>query len=255
MATIPIALQITTSTDEDNRTDSDTNLSAVDTKDELHTDISTWTPAERKKLQHMTEFHEEYQCVFGKKASIQTIMKRRISHMNPPMPKSVCEEEMQSAHLDTNEVIIEYITDAHGNKIKKLKPLLIKSKLDREYTQHVLSDDNLPAVPEENFTQKREVTMDSYSESISSNDESSHDRTVTADSDSSATLDFEEAPCEWEADSKGIEATLHQIVAGLQSAAEGYLVQASHMSKVAPYELPQVDCSDPSPSYGCSYAY
>ena len=94
MATIPIALQITTSTDEDNRTDSDTNLSAVDSKDELHTDISTWTPAERKKLQHMTEFHEEYQHVFGKKDYIQTIMKRRISHMNPPMPKSVCEEEM-----------------------------------------------------------------------------------------------------------------------------------------------------------------
>ena len=40
--------------------------------------------------------------------------------MNPPMPKSVCEEEMQSAHLDSNEVIIEYMTDAHGNKIKKL---------------------------------------------------------------------------------------------------------------------------------------
>ena len=70
MATIPIPLQITTSTDEDNRTDSGTNLSAVDTKDKLHTDISTWTPAERKKLQHMTEFHEEYQHVFSEKASI-----------------------------------------------------------------------------------------------------------------------------------------------------------------------------------------
>ena len=43
MATIPIALQITTSTDEDNRTDSHTDLSALDTKDELNTDISTWT--------------------------------------------------------------------------------------------------------------------------------------------------------------------------------------------------------------------
>ena len=70
MATVPIDLQITTSTDEDNRTDSDTNLSVVNNKDELHTDISTWTPAERKKLHHMTEFHEEYQCVFGEKASI-----------------------------------------------------------------------------------------------------------------------------------------------------------------------------------------
>ena len=34
---------------------------------------------------------------------------------------------MQNASLDTNEVVIEYMTDAHGNKIKKLKPLLIKS--------------------------------------------------------------------------------------------------------------------------------
>ena len=119
--------------------------------------------------------------------------------------------------------------------------MLIKSKPDREYTQHILSDDNLPAVPEENFTQKREVTMDSHSESISSNDEeSSYDRTVTADSDSSATPDIKEVSCEWEADSKGIEVTLHQIAAGLQSAAEGYLALASHMSKVVPYELPQM---------------
>ena len=70
MATIPIALQITTSTNEDIRTDSYTNLSAVDTEDELHTDIGTWTPSDRKKLQHMTEFHEEYQHIFGERASI-----------------------------------------------------------------------------------------------------------------------------------------------------------------------------------------
>ena len=160
--------------------------------------------------------------------------------MNPPIPKSVCEEEMQIANLDTNEIIIEYMTDAQGNKIKKLKPLLIKSEPDREYAQHIPSDDNLPAVPEENFTQKREVTVDSYSESISSNDESSDDRTVTADSNSSAVSSFEETPCKWETDLEGIETTLCQIASGLQSAAEGYLTLASHISKVAPYELPQV---------------
>ena len=128
------------------------------------------------------------------------------------------------------------MTDAHGNKIKKLKPILIKSEPDREYTHHVVSDDDLPTVPEENFTQKMEVAIVSYSESISSDD----DRTVTADSNSSAAPAFEEVPCVWETNSKGIEATLHQIVAGLQSAAEGYLALASHMSWVGPYELPQV---------------
>ena len=74
--------------------------------------------------------------------------------MNPPMPKSICDEEMQSAQLDNNEVIIKYMTDGHGNKIKKLKPIFIKYKPDREYTCHIVSDDDLPAVPEENFTQK-----------------------------------------------------------------------------------------------------
>ena len=92
---------------------------------EIHTDTSNWTLAKRKKLQHKTEFHEEYQHIFGEKASICTIMKRRISHMNSPIPDSVCKEEMQSANVDANEVIIEYIMDAHGNKVKKLKPLLI----------------------------------------------------------------------------------------------------------------------------------
>ena len=123
---------------------------------------------------------------------------------------------MQNANLDTNEVIIEYITDGKGNKIKKLKHLLIKSEPDKEYAQNILSDDNLPAVPKENFIQKREVIVDSYSETISSNDESSDDRTITADNDSSATSSFEETPYKWESDSKEIEATLHQIALGLQ---------------------------------------
>ena len=43
--------------------------------------------------------------------SICTIMKNRISHMNPPMPDSVCKEEMQSVTVD-HDVIVEYITDA-----------------------------------------------------------------------------------------------------------------------------------------------
>ena len=90
----------------------------VNTEDELHPDLSTWTPAEKKKLQHMTEFYKEYQHVFSKQASLHTIMKHRISHMNPPIPKSVCEEEMQNANLDTNKVIIEYITDAQAINLK-----------------------------------------------------------------------------------------------------------------------------------------
>ena len=51
----------------------------------------------------------------------------------------------------------------------------------------------------------------------------------------------------WETDSKGIEAALHQIASGLQSATEGYVNLASHISKIAPYELPQVIAQIPPP--------
>ena len=47
MDTIPITSHVSTS--GDSRTNSNTDLSIVDTEDEIHPDLSTWTPAERKK--------------------------------------------------------------------------------------------------------------------------------------------------------------------------------------------------------------
>ena len=63
MTTVPITtpLPISESTSEDNQSNSDTDLSIINMEDEMNTDVSSWTEAERKKLQHMTEFHQEYQ--------------------------------------------------------------------------------------------------------------------------------------------------------------------------------------------------
>ena len=33
---------------------------------------------------------------------------KNLSH-EPPIPKSICEEEMQNASLDTNQVVVDYI--------------------------------------------------------------------------------------------------------------------------------------------------
>ena len=119
---------------------------------------------------------------------------------------------------------------------------MIKSEPDREYIQHIHSDDNLLNVPEDNFMQKREVTVESYSETISS-DSSSDNRTITADtkeSTSSMEDKVEDNSCVKETDAMDIEASLYQIVSGLQNAAEEYMSLASHISKLNPYELPQV---------------
>ena len=231
---------------EDNT--SETDLSNLHTENEECVDTTTWMPTKWKKLQHMVEFHEEYQCIFGEKASVRTIMKNRITHMNPPMPDSVCKEEMQNATTE-NDVIIEYITDAQGRKVKKLKPLLIKSEPDREYTQHIHSDDNLLNIPEDNFMQKREVTVDSYSETISS-DSASDDRTITAETENSSSNmedNIEDKSCIKEANATDIEALLHRIASGLQNAAEGYMSLDSHITKLNPYEIPQIITQIPPP--------
>ena len=131
---------------------SSTDLEEINTEDELATDSSTWSDKERKKLQHMTEFHQEYQRVFDDRASLHTIIRKRISHMNPPIPSSVCKKEMQDA--ESNEVIVEFITDSKGNRVKRLKPLFIKSEPNKTYIQHIPSDDELPPIPEEKFNQK-----------------------------------------------------------------------------------------------------
>ena len=227
---------------------SGTDLSNIPTKEERQIDTTTWMIAKRKKLQHMMEFHEEYQCVFREKVSIHTIMKNRITHMNPPMPDVVCKEEMQNATLDNN-IIIEYITDAQGRKIKKLKPLLIKSEPDKEHVHHIHSDDNLPSVPEGNFTQKREITVNSYSETISS-ESSSEDRTLTAETDNTSTSmadHIEDNMSITENHVTEIESALSQVTSSLQSAAEAYMTLASCVHKLEPYKVPQVVAQIPPP--------
>ena len=110
-------------------------------------------------------------------------------------------------------------------------------------------NDELPPVPEGKFHQTWEITIDSYSESVSSDDEASDDRMITADSDSSEAQEFEDTP--YPEDTKvtttNIEATLKQIASGLQSAANGYLALASHLPHLSPYELPQTIAQIPPP--------
>ena len=127
-------------------------------------------------------------------------------------------------------------------KLKKLKPLLIKLEPDKGYVQHIYSDDNLLNVPEDNFMQKREVTVDSYSETISP-DTSSDDRTITAGAENSTSSmedNIEDNSCIKETNATEIEVSLHRIASGLQNAAEGYMSLASYITKLNPYELPQI---------------
>ena len=63
---IVMASNTNPSPSEDNT--SGTDLSNIHTEDEEQIDTTDWTPAKCKKLQHMKEFHEEYQHVFWQKS-------------------------------------------------------------------------------------------------------------------------------------------------------------------------------------------
>ena len=73
MASIPTTSKLSASTssrtDEENELDYETSLSTEDTDIEINTDTSTWSTADKIKLQHMMEFHHEYQHVFGEPPS------------------------------------------------------------------------------------------------------------------------------------------------------------------------------------------
>ena len=78
----------------------------------------------------------------------------------------------------------------------------------------------------------------------------SNDSTITADPENSTSSmedSIEDKSCVWETDSTNIEVSLHRIASGLQNAAEGYTTLASHISKLNPYELPQVIARIPPP--------
>ena len=89
---------------------SSTDLEEINTDDERATDISKWSDKERKKLQHMTEFHQEYQRVFGDRASLHTIIRKRISHMNPPnlhqYVKKKCKmQKLMKLQLNSSQIL------------------------------------------------------------------------------------------------------------------------------------------------------
>ena len=125
---------------------------------------------------------------------------------------------------------------------------MIKSEPDREYTHHIHSDDDLPKIPEDHFTQ-REVTIASYSKTISS-ESSSDEGTLTAETENtipSMEDHIEDSSCLKENNATKTEAALHQIATSLQHAAKVYLSLASCVPQLKPYELPQMTAQIPPP--------
>ena len=68
----------------EDKSSSETDLNIINTEDEMCTHTTNWPPAKWKKLQHMTEFHEEYQRVFGEKGiNMYNNEKKNLTYESP----------------------------------------------------------------------------------------------------------------------------------------------------------------------------
>ena len=98
-------------------------------------------------------------------------------------------------------------------------------------------------------TKKREITVNSYSETISS-ESSSEDRTLTAETDNTSTSmedHVEDNTSIKENNVTEIESALYRVASSLQSAAGAYMTLASCIHKLEPYKVPQVVAQIPPP--------
>ena len=73
--------------DEEDKIGYETDPSTKDTDTEINTDISTWSTADKKKLQHMTEFHREYQMCLWRGSLNQNYNEKKNLSYEPPYLK------------------------------------------------------------------------------------------------------------------------------------------------------------------------
>ena len=153
-----------------------------------------------------------------------------MGNMYESMPKEVADQEMKSA---TEEVTIIEMIDAAGNKVKKLKPIFIKSEPDKEYVQKKapLPEDKLPPVPEHFFQREKCFEQDLLTDQDESNDTRSTEESTVTDVD----------PAQ-------MEKALNSIALGLRQAAEGYDVIAKAVKQMEPYEIAGVVKQLPAPA-------
>ena len=109
---------------------------------------------------------------------------------------------------------------------------------------------------ESNLHKKREITINSYSETISSKS-SSEDRTLTAETEETSTsieehISNNTSINKTEDKVTEVESAWHQIASSLQSSAEAYMTLASHICDLDPYKIPQIISQIPPPPVNIS---
>ena len=83
------------------------------------------------------EFHDTYQRMHGIAGTSSQIIRYISNLIKLAIPTEIAKEELTNVDIDEEQVQIIRMVDKGGKMIKKVKPILIKKELDREYASKV----------------------------------------------------------------------------------------------------------------------
>ena len=107
------------------------------TEEDLEEEFKKLSASDKIRYNKWVQFHQEYQQTHGIAGTPSQII-RYISNLNKlAIPKEIAREELKDVDIDENQVQIVRMTDQERNTVKKVKPILIKKEINREYATKV----------------------------------------------------------------------------------------------------------------------
>ena len=107
------------------------------TEEDLEEEFKKLSASDKIRYNKWVQFHQEYQQTHGITGTPSQII-RYISNLNKlAIPKEIAREELKDVDIDENQVQIVRMIDQERNTVKKVKPILIKKEINREYATKV----------------------------------------------------------------------------------------------------------------------
>ena len=185
---------------------------------------------DRAEYNEVLEFHQEYQRRYGGNDSIRAIMRKHVNRYQPPIPQQIIRAEMQGSEM-ANEVEVVYEERADGTTAKRIKPIFVKNEPDKEYATLQPAEEEFPWFPDEQRLPKLPPgeVIGYTNEELEQEEARWH-----APEDDDELMEMENLQPELNIDT--VEENLHQIAAGLRTAAAAYDAISLLVKEMAPYQ-------------------
>ena len=125
-----------------NYTNEEIEVSGLDiiqelTEEELEEEFRKLLASNKIRYNQWVQFHHDYQQTHGIASTSSQIL-RYISNLNKPaIPTETAKAELEEVDINEHQVQIIKMVDKDGKMVKKVKLILIKKEINREYASRV----------------------------------------------------------------------------------------------------------------------